>query len=94
MLVFGIISVKAVKEGWFAARDPIDLSATPLLLFFNRHKGCECAMVVYAAAERQITAWLEEERLSTRIIYIDLDRRPDLGKQFKIIRAPALLLVD
>lgn len=94
LLVIGMISVKAVQEGWFAAREPLDLSGAPLLLFFNRHKGCECEMVVYRAAEDQIHRWSEDERLNMKIIPIDLDRRPDLGKQFEVIRAPALLLVD
>lgn len=51
-------------------------------------------MAVYTAAENQITEWSEEERHGISIIRIDLDRRPDLGKQFNIIRAPALFLVD
>lgn len=51
-------------------------------------------MVVYSAAERQIDGWADEERQDIPIIRIDLDRRPDLGIQYHIVRAPAILLVD
>lgn len=94
LLVFAILSFKAVDEGWFARREPLDLSDAPVLLFFNRYKGCECEMVVYEAAERQINEWTGAARAGVRIIPINLDRRPDLGQQYTIIRAPALLLVD
>jgi hypothetical protein len=93
-IVSGMIAVKAIQEGWFKAREPLDLSGAPLLLFFNRHKGCECSMVVYQAAEEQINGWSDVDRHNMPVIHIDLDRRPDLGKQFDVIRAPALLLVD
>lgn len=94
LAVSGILVYKAVDEGWFAPRTPLDLSDAPVLVFFNRHKGCECEMVVYEAAQEQIKNWPEEARHGMRIIHVDLDRRPDLGKQFEIIRAPALFLVD
>ena len=90
----GLISIKAVNEGWFARREPLDLSDAPVLLFFNRHKGCECEMVVYDAAEGQINRWSDEARFGMQIVRIDLDRRPDLGTQFDIVRAPALFRVD
>lgn len=51
-------------------------------------------MVVYQAAEEQINGWSDVDRHNMPVIHIDLDRRPDLGKQFDVIRAPALLLVD
>lgn len=92
--VIGILIFKATTEGWFMPREPLDLSNEPTLLFFNRSKGCECALVVYQAADRQIKSWPEEAYSGIKIIRIDLDRRPDLGKQFHIIRAPALVLVD
>lgn len=94
LLSAGIMMYKAFDNGWLMSREPLDLSNAPVLLFFNRHKGCECEMVVYKAAENQIIEWYEEERHGISIIRIDLDRRPDLGKQFDIIRAPALFLVD
>jgi hypothetical protein len=92
--IAGVMVYKAFVEGWLAPKDPLDLSNAPVLLFFNRHKGCECEMAVYTAAEKQITEWSAENRRGIPIIPIDLDRRPDLGKQFNIIRAPALLIID
>lgn len=94
LLSAGIMTYKAFDNGWLMSREPLDLSNAPVLLFFNRHKGCECEMVVYTAAENQIANWSDENRQSILIVRIDLDRRPDLGKQINIIRAPALLLVD
>lgn len=94
VLIAGVIIYKALDENWLTPRKPLDLSNAPVLLFFNRYKGCDCEMAVYTAAENQITEWSEEERHGISIIRIDLDRRPDLGKQFNIIRAPALFLVD
>jgi len=94
LLITGIMIYKALDNGWLMSREPLDLSNAPVLLFFNRHKGCECEMVVYTAAENQVANWSDEERQGILIVRVDLDRRPDLGKQFNIIRAPALLLVD
>ena len=51
-------------------------------------------MVVYTAAQNQISDWGEKGQYDIPIFLIDLDRRPDLGKQFNIIRVPALLIVD
>lgn len=92
--IAGMIVYKAFVEGWLMPKDPLDLSNAPVLLFFNRHKGCACEMMVYTAAENQIAEWSEESRYGIPVVQVDLDRRPDLGKHFNIIRAPALLLVD
>jgi hypothetical protein len=93
-LILAIMAYKAYDEGWFLPRPPLVLHGQPAILFFNRHKGCECEMVVYTAAKDQMSRWIQEEHSSIPMISIDLDRRPDLGKQFDIVRAPALLLVD
>ncbi|PKO12806.1 MAG: hypothetical protein CVU39_21970 [Chloroflexi bacterium HGW-Chloroflexi-10] len=94
LVAFGILFVKALSEGWFTPREPLDLSSEPTLLFFNRSKGCECVLVVYQAAERQIAAWPKADYSGANLIRIDLDHRPDVGRQFNIIRVPAMLLVD
>jgi len=83
VLVLAILAYKTYDEGWFLPRTPLDLGNKPALLFFNRHKGCDCALVVYNAAARQIREWPEAQRSGLKIITIDLDRRPDLGMQFK-----------
>lgn len=94
LLTLIVLAIKATTEGWFSAREALNLPAEPLLLFFNRSKGCECELAVYQAADAQIQAWSPEERQRLQIIRIDLDRRRDLGRQFNLIRAPALLLID
>ena len=94
VLILVILAYKAYDEGWFLRRTPLVLDGQPAILFFNRHKGCECALVVYNAASRQMRDWPEAQRQGVQLIQIDLDRRPDLGAQFNIIRAPSLRLLD
>lgn len=94
VLILAILAYKAYDEGWFLPRTPLVLNGQPAVLFFNRHKGCDCALVVYNAAARQIREWPEAQRQGMQLIQIDLDRRPDLGTQFDVIRAPSLLLLD
>ena len=93
-LVMTMLAIKGFTEGWFEPRYPLDIKQQPAILFFNRHKGCECALVVYRAAANQVRDWSEEDRQGVQLIQIDLDRRPDLGFQFNVIRAPSLLLLD
>lgn len=93
LLVFAVLAVKALNEGWFAQRQPLLLNGEPALLFFNRSRGCPCAMTVYLAAKYQVQNWSAEERRGVQILSFDLDLRPDLGKQYDVVRAPTLLFV-
>lgn len=94
LLLLVVLTYKVIDEGWFVPRTPLELGGKPALLFFNRHKGCECALVVYRAAAKQVDDWTDEQRQGIQLIHIDLDRRPDLGAQYGVIRAPTILLVD
>jgi hypothetical protein len=94
LVILGILAYKTYDEGWFLPHTPLSLNHEPALLFFNRHKGCDCAKAVYSAAALQVLDWPETQRLGVKLITIDLDRRPDLGEAFSVIRAPSLLLVD
>lgn len=94
LLLAAILIYKGIDEGWFIPRTPLALDHKPAVLFFNRHKGCECALVVYRAAANQVQDWPEGDRQGVQLIQIDLDQRPDFGEQFKVIRAPSLLLVN
>jgi hypothetical protein len=87
ILTFGL---KAVQLGWFAPRPPLELDGKPVLLFFNKSRGCECELLVYNNANAQMDEWTAPVRL----ISIDMDRRPDLARDYNIIRAPALVLLD
>lgn len=88
-----VLGVKSIQEGWFAPRESLEITQDPTLLFFNRSKGCECVLVVYQAADQQITEW-QQKYSELEILRIDLDRRADLGRQFNILRVPALILID
>ncbi len=89
-----IFFLKGMHEGWFSAREPLVLGGKPVLLFFNRYKGCECELVVYEAAERQIQNWDLEDRRGIEVMILNLDRRSDMKKQFEIVRAPTLILLN
>lgn len=94
LMILAVLAYKAWDEGWFMPRTPLDLNGEPAVLFFIKHKGCECELVVYQAAARQVRDWPEERLQGVRLIQIDLDRRPDLGKQYQVARAPTLLLLN
>jgi hypothetical protein len=87
ILTFGL---KAVQLGWFAPRPPLDLDGELVLLFFNKSRGCECEMLVYNNANAQMDVW----NSPVRVIRIDMERRPDLARDYNIIRAPSLVLVN
>lgn len=84
------LGLKAVDLGWFSPREPLELNNAPALLFFNKSRGCECELYVYENANAQFAAW----QSPVPVQRIDLDRRPDLGRQYSVVRAPALVLVD
>ncbi len=94
LVILAVLGYKAWDAGWFIPRAPLALNGEPAVLFFNRHKGCEYAVEVYRAATRQVRAWPKDRLHRVRLIQVDLDRRPDLGQQFQVVRAPALLLLD
>jgi len=84
------IGLKAYQLGWFAEHLPLELDGEPVLLFFNKSRGCECEMFVYDNAEKQMSAW----DAPVRVIRLDLDRRPDLAREYEVIRAPTLILLN
>jgi hypothetical protein len=93
-LVGAILGIKALSMGWFAPQQPLELNGQPALLFFNLTRGCECQRVVARNAEAQVAAWPEISRAGIPIHAYALERRRDLARQYQVIRAPALLLVD
>lgn len=93
-LLLALLACKAIDSGWLIPCAPLELNDQLALLFFIRHKGCQCELVVYQAAEEQIRNWDEAERQGVPVLPVDLDRCPNLGKQYQVIRSPSLLLVD
>lgn len=84
------LGLKAAQQGWFAPRPPLELEGKPAILFFNKARGCECELFVYNNADVQINSW----DVPMQVIRIDMDRRPDLTRQYDVIRAPTLILID
>ncbi len=75
---------------WPRGGQPNIPSSGPVLLFFNRYQGCECALVVYEAAEGQVNAWT----VDVPVVVIDLDQQRALGMEYHVVRAPTLILLD
>jgi hypothetical protein len=84
------LGLKVRQTGWFAPRPPLEFDGKPVLLFFNKARGCECELLVYNNARAQMDVW----HAPVRIIHIDADRRSDLVRQYKVLRAPTLILLD
>ncbi len=92
--VLALLALKAVQLGWLAARPPLELPDQPVVLFFNNRRGCKCVLAIYRQADAEIDAWSQAAGVGLPLYRIDLERRPDLGRQFSIRRAPTLLLLD
>jgi len=84
------LGLKASQLGWFAPCPPLELDGKPALLFLNTARGCECELFVYNNANAQMDVW----NAPVRVVHIDLDHRPDLARQYDVIRAPTLVLLD
>ena len=94
LLVGLLLGAKAVATGWFQPRLSLDLMGQPALLFFNSEHGCPCALIVYQAADRQIKAWEAPDRYAILVHRIVLELRPDLTRQYRVIRAPTLIFLS
>ena len=98
LVLVGLIIVtlvfKAVQEGWFEPRLPLELNDRPALVFFTLSNGCECQMKVVLHAEAQMADWKLPEDLGLNVIRVDFDLRPDLAEEYGAARAPALLLLN
>jgi hypothetical protein len=93
-LFLGPMVLKAVQEGWFAPSPPLELNSQPALVFFTLSRGCECQMTVVQSAEAQLAAWELPADLGLNVIRVDINRRPDLARQYGVARAPGLVLLD
>ena len=84
------LGLKAVQLGWFALRPPLELDGKSVVLFFNKARGCDCELFVYNNANAQMDVW----NAPVRVIRIDMDQRPDLVRQYEVVRAPTLVLLN
>jgi len=93
VLMLGVLGIKAADRGWFAIHPPLELNGQPALLFFTLSEGCDCQMQLVQNAEAQLAVWDLPADLGLNVIRVDFTRRPDLGKQYGVVRAPALVLL-
>jgi hypothetical protein len=99
LVLFGVLLAafglsKMINEGVFEAKKPLDLGGEPALVLFTLSRGCECQMVVVEAAERQLADWSLPAQVGLLIHRVDFERRRDLAKQYGVVRAPALVVLD
>jgi len=93
ILMLGVLGIKAADRGWFAIHPPLELNGQPALLFFTLSEGCDCQMLLVHNAEAQLAEWNLPTDLGLNVIRVDFTRRPDLAKQYGVVRAPALVLL-
>ncbi len=95
-LVLGgtILVLLAFKACQVNPPPPLDLNDEPVLLLFNNEEGCVCELAIYERADAQIAAWPAESRHGVLLHRIHLEQRPDLRLEYRIARAPTLLLLD
>ena len=96
MLVGAILLLLGLKTmpGLVAAGPPLRLDNRPALLFFNSEEGCECVLDFYVLADSVMNGWPGDPRGNIPVHRILLEERPDLQRQYKIDRAPTLILLD
>ena len=93
-LVMAVLAMKSFNDGWFEPQTPLELNGQPALVFFTLGHGCECQMTVIANAEAQIANWEVPGEIGLPVLRVDFSRRPDLARQYGVVRAPALVLLD
>ena len=94
VLVLTVLLIKAINNGWFTPRTPLELNGEPALVFFTLAEGCDCEMTVVNAAEAQLATWIIPKENGIPLLRVDFSRRPDLAALYDVARAPALVLLD
>jgi hypothetical protein len=89
-----VLLAKFFYSGWLDPRTSLELDGQPAVVFFTLSRGCECQMVVVEAAEAQLANWDAPVETGLEVIKLDFDRRSNLAHRFRVVRAPALVLVD
>ena len=96
-LFAGLIVVLGAKDwesGWLLPKPPLELEGKPALFFIVKYRGCECEIFVNDNARAQVEGWPAEARQNVPLHEINIDWRSDLAKQYRVIRAPTLFLLD
>lgn len=93
-LAVGILTLKAVQDGWLATRLPVALGGKPALVFFTLIRGCPCQVQVVRRAEAQLASWEDPATFELGVIHVDFNQRRELAERYGIARAPALVLLD
>jgi hypothetical protein len=98
MAFFGILllilGLKFLMGRYPAGGQSIELSEEPTILFFNIDDPCDCMQELVQSADAQIAAWSEDARSGVPVQRINLEKRTDLGDQYKVFRVPCLILLN
>ena len=93
-LILLLLVVKGLRLGWFETHQPLELPDSPALLFFNVERGCECQMIVSRNADAQMDNFIKAASTAIPIYRFNLERRRDLARQYHVVRAPTLILLN
>lgn len=93
-IAVAVLAIKEFNNNLFEPRIPLELNGRPALVFFTLGEGCACQMGVVRAAEAQMANWVGVPAEEIQVLRVDFNRRPDLDKQYGVVRAPALVLLD
>lgn len=90
-----VLGIKARQFGWLLPKPQLGLNGQPAVLVFVKHHGvCECEQFVNGNARAQAASWTVEARHEMALHQIDIEQRPDLVRQYKVLRAPSMLILD
>jgi hypothetical protein len=93
-LVLIVLGFKSLQVFLASVNPQVVANDQPVLLFFNVDDPCECMVELTQQAEQQMNQWQIERRNGVDVMRIIMDQRKDLEAQYKVFRAPCLVLID
>lgn len=93
-LILVMLGVKFALALAASPGQPYNLDGKPVLLFLSMDDPCACMVDLTQRAESQIANWPVEQRGGIQVVRFPFQQRRDLEAEYKIFRAPCLILVD
>ena len=66
----------------------------PLLVFVTQSDACECVRNLCVAGEQEVINFLGDVGAAIRYERVDLAKDPDVGKKYRAVTLPVVLLFD
>jgi hypothetical protein len=93
-LILLVLGAKTLPSSLFTKDQSSNPFNQSVILFFSIDEPCECMLEITEQAERQMTDWQINHPSGIPVYRISMDTRKDLEAQYKIFRAPCLVVVD